>query len=187
MIKKLLILFFAVGVIILFPSCPSCDYDDIKTYYTCEGLELNHLDNTSQKPKIADLDSIYSPAYGIRITILDSLEIITIGDEIFIMSPKITKISIETVYDLNSEYPANSDITNLFVPRYSDDTDCNYSSFNKIIDNIDKSYTIPVILDIFLLPTTIINNECKFKIIFDFDDNSQIVNETTKVKLYCND
>jgi hypothetical protein len=116
---------------IFFTGCCNCE-DPISDYYELDALSTHHLDNSGAEAVISESNSILKEAYGIGLVF--STRQISMADEpgfSFLISPalatscrceewqyssrdEILSITVTTLKDFNDQFPAGSNVTDLF-------------------------------------------------------------------------
>ena len=96
------------------------------------------------------------------------------------------RIKILTVFDINDQYPANSDISDFFIAKIPDLNISNLSlqDLIKTINNHNDFYDRKNEFDLTLNGQLTINKLSKFRMIFEFTDTTIISRETTGIELY---
>lgn len=132
MIKKSFQLFFILLTIELLVSCCDCKESTYSDYTHC-AIIVNNIDNSGDNPEISISSPIPKEAFGISVIIERSPEMCNIQQApsllfssacafschcppeiVFLPLDSVVSITISTLNDLNDDFPANSDVSDLF-------------------------------------------------------------------------
>ncbi len=201
MIKRAIIILVVVNLTGFIISC--CEE---VIHFKWIKLTSELIDNSESVPKITDLDSINRQAFGINLSLQDSVLFYSSIIPQFINTASATScarhyegsntikdVIIKTLYDFDGLKLKNSDISEYFSARLSQDINSNYSSISEIVakfnnrntlnnrdvhGNEDKSF------DLFLMDPITAIDTCQFQIEIRFSDSTSISCITRKFKLY---
>lgn len=192
LLKKTALLFC---IAIILNRCCSVEYQ-----FKWVGFNTCLLDNSGIETIKATSDSVKEKALGLRIIFKDSIWSLayqkiglstpacaTTCRQTFSMVNSMSAIKIYTVYDLSQSYPANSEVTSLFLARYSQNVKSNYLKLSEIISDLSSSnrdQSSMEAFDLFLFNQEKMKPKCRFKIEISFSDHTILNNETTDIVLY---
>jgi hypothetical protein len=132
-IRKILIIIFFGFVLRTLSSCFNCDCDDEALYFDFTRVELTNLDNSQTYAIPTQSDTMISKAVAFDVKIVNDnlFSFRNVPENLFSFSSayawscdcpqlfrannKIEKISLITVFNINANINANSDITDRFV------------------------------------------------------------------------
>jgi hypothetical protein len=131
MTKKLFLVLIFPFIADLAISCCNC-LDTLTHHYSNKTLKVSSLDNSGQEPKEISAGSVFKAAYGIRVQLVREKVVhinkpaIVFGqaawaygchcpptDE-FLPNDSVIAIRVLTLYNFNSDHPANSDVSAYF-------------------------------------------------------------------------
>lgn len=194
MIKKVFIIAIAFNLISLLQSCCTEEYD-----YMWNDFSLTVIDNSGNYPALTDGNEINKKALGFRVTLQDS--VIYLAQSIKLMNTcaatscgeeytrthKLLSARIKTLLAYSEEYPEDSDITELFMARESEDSESTYISVDRIISTINansKGYNISDKFDLYLIDTTAYSGEQLFEIQLTLSDGLTFSQKTDTLTFY---
>jgi len=193
MIKKISILIIIFHIASVFQSCCVEDYK-----FRWVDFNINVIDNSDEIPIITEEINLNKNALGFRIIMQDTVYwddcchnfslinkcYATSCDRKDIPLHNLTEIQVITINDYSEDYPASSNITELFKARESQNTKSDYISIEKIISVINNhdNYTFAN-FDLYLMDTNCISGEHIFEIILNFSDGVVITKQTNLLNL----
>jgi len=197
MIKKSLLIICIIKILGLIQSC--CE-ENINCYW--KDFTIDNIDNSNINPLITNQIQIRKKAYGIRVTMIDSLLYYanlnlvqnvnaTSCGQNYIVNKKINKIQI-IVLNKNNLQIDSIDVSKNFKARKSSETNSKYITMQAIIDYLNSPDTFNETsfnstdssFDLYLMDTINIQDTCKFKLNLLFYDNSVLSHETSELVLY---
>ena len=200
MIKRALIIIAVINLIGIINSC--CE-EDINYKWIRVSTEL--IDNSGNAPIITSLDRINKKAFGIRVYLQDSVlyysylpkfyntAYATSCSHNYIAANSVKDISVKTLYDFDSIKTKNSEISDYFTSRLSQDINSDYYNISEIVSkfnnrnnlhNADKNGNNEDSFDLFLMKQSNTNDTCQFQIEIKFTDETSIKCLTRKLILF---
>ena len=200
MIKRILITLLVFHLLAIFQSCCVNEFK-----FRWDDFDIDILDNSGKIPIITEETNLNKNALGFRI----SMKILPEGmpmpsivsfpkikfisecyatscDNKWIKQHYLIEIQVITLNDYSDNYPANSDITELFKARKSDETKSDYTSLDNIISIIneqDDTYG-GWKFDLFLMDKDAHSGEHIFEIRLKFSDDIEMIKQTATLNLY---
>lgn len=194
MIKKALIIIVTVGVISLIQSCCTEEYR-----YKWTNFYFEIIDNTGEYPVLTDEKEINKNALGFRVTLQDTVMYLaqnfklinacysTSCAEEFTRPHNLSSVKIKSLLEYSENYPKDSDITELFMARDSDNFNSTYISIEEMISKVNESsynYNGYINFDLYLTDTTAIIGEQRFDVQLTLSDGNIFRQESDTLILY---
>lgn len=194
----LLVLLLPVLADFLITGCCDCPESTMLSYENCQ-LIVENLDNAGADPVITETDTILKEAYGIRLLVERSQPMCQhntipgFGSAVFATScscdPDViytaidsaSAIKIITLNYFNSEYPANSDVSELFLtPKYEPVS----TVLSRVGENVNYTFDEPNLnVDLLLFTPPQGSGTYRFKLIIEFTDGKILESQTKPVYL----
>ena len=203
--SKIFILFISITILRLTFSCCSCENESYSFGYN--NIIINNIDNSGQwsKPSEKDEMSAGSVAFeiqiaGTEVVVSESLKKLRINgfkalsaqdcncDDQYTPNQEISEIHIRTLYDLNSEYCCNDEVTPLFLANTCVDCE-DIGSFYITIDELQKRinpgalYHSPVNKFLIYLKVPVENDKAQFEIEVVLENGQSIVSTTNLIAI----
>lgn len=200
MIKRVLIIILSLNLIGIIISC--CE-EDVNYKWIRVSTEL--IDNSGNAPVISNLDKINKNAFGIRVFLQDSIlyysylpkfyntAYATSCSRNYIASNTVKEIAVKTLYDFDGLKTKNSEISDYFTARLSQDIKSDYYSISEIVSkfndrnnlhNADEHGNNEEAFDLFLMKQPNKIDTCQFQIEIKFTDEKSIKCLTRKLILF---
>jgi len=198
MIKRILITLLVFHLLAIFQGC--CP--EMEREFRWFDFEIQILDNSGEIPIITEETNLNKNALGMRILleplmgynvntvssrkfkIISECYAISCENYKFIKLHKLIAIQVITVNDYSENYPANSDITELFKAREINKTKSDYTSIDNIISIINNKNDATGSFDLFLIDKNANSGEHIFEIRLKFSDDIEMVKQTATLNLY---
>ncbi|HPT14879.1 MAG TPA: hypothetical protein PK796_08840 [Bacteroidales bacterium] len=195
-VKKLFVLIAAVSILRIISGCGDCPDDPV--FFEFNEVSISNLDNSGAWSQVTTSDSMFDEAVSFRVMIDGYFEPVKFQSSFLrntgysscyafskcpeILKPlhPITALTIKTLYPINNEIPANSDVSNMFVASesswgnlYHPLTSHTVSLKDKIYYDFSESFNI-------YLKSKVLNDKARFIISVRLDNDS-IISDTTNI------
>ncbi len=194
MIKKALIIILTVNVISLIQSCCTEEYQ-----YKWTDFNFEIIDNTGEYPVLTDEKELNKNALGFRVTLQDTVMYLaqsfklinecyaTSCSEKYTRTHNLSSIKIKSLLEYSQKYPKDSDITELFMARDSENSKGTYISIEEIISKVNESfhnYNGYNNFDLYLIDTTAVIGEQRFEMQLTMSDGNILIQKSDTLTLY---
>ena len=193
MIKKALLILLIINTISIIQSCCTEEYR-----YKWTGFKVGVIDNSGAFPELTNDRKVNKNALGFRITFLDTVffaQMFKLINECYATScaeeytriHNLSTVKIKTLFDYSQEYAKNSDVSELFMARETENTKAKYISIDEMILKANeraRNYRIPNDFDLYLIDTASSGGEQQFEIVLSLSDGTSYNNMTDTLMLY---
>lgn len=194
MIKKVFIIILTVNVISLIQSCCTEEYQ-----YKWTDFNFEIIDNAGDYPVLTDNKEVNKKALGFRVTLQDTVMYLaqnfklvnecyaTSCAEKYTRTHNLSSIKIKSLLVYSQKYPKDSDITELFMARDSENSKGTYITIEEIISKVNESshdYNGYNNFDLYLIDTTGLIGAQRFEVQLTVSDGNIFVQESDTLTLY---
>ncbi len=191
-----------IFIIKLVTSClPNTD-EGAKIYYDIDSLSIQNMDNSKEYLTFNPDDKMYSAAVSFRLKFLSTSREFghygmhqsksTAGfatayarspvEPLYYSNQTIRKITIITLRDISPEFPAGTDVTNLFLV-HNDHRDL-YEKIDETLKRFEtQNGSLGMLQMDLILKESIKNHEAQFRYIVELSDNTSLTKETNLIEI----
>lgn len=204
MLKKSFIIMLVAFVVQTISACCECDVQSVE--FTFSDMQIKNLNNTRGQTEFQESNLMYKEAVAFHITVLGNDDPQDQQARLYFpffsmnkayatscycpteyyTSNKINEIKIKTLLDINSEYPANSTVTDLFYGSgenwYS--PDYLYEPLSTLQHKLETTYSTNNFVEFAIfMNTPVENNTAQFEITIILERGETIVQTTDLIEI----